>query len=150
RNFLLISADRGESWSEARLPKVIVSIHDLAFSSDGSIWLACREGLYRSTDAGENWERLLKLPVVNLASVYYDPESKRLLVTAINSTEVFSSEDDGRSWQHRDSGWLLRSITQNAGHLLASTAFDGVVIEKNTTESADAGTPGRQKMSSVH
>src|SRR5437868_3030997 len=150
RNFLLISADRGESWSEARLPKVIVSIHDLAFSSDGSIWLACREGLYRSTDAGENWERLLKLPVVNLASVYYDPESKRLLVTAINSTEVFSSEDDGRSWQHRDSGWLLRSITQNAGHLLASTAFDGVVIEKNTTESADAGTPGRQKMSSIH
>lgn len=148
-NFLLISTDRGETWSEAKLPKVIASIRDIAFSSDNSLWLACREGLYRSMDAGANWERLLKLPVVNLASVYYDADTKRVLVTAMNSTEVFSSDDDGQSWQHRDSGWLLRSITQNAGHLLASTAFDGIVIEKTRTESAEAGTSGRQNVSSV-
>ena len=149
RNSLLISPDQGESWSEAKLPKVIASIRDVAFSNDGSVWLACREGLYRSSDAGENWERLLKLPVVNLASVYYDADTKRMLVTAMNSTEVFSSDDDGQSWEHRDSGWLLRSITQNAGHLLASTAFDGVVIEKPATESAEAGGGERRTVSSV-
>jgi len=150
RNSLLTSTDRGENWSEAKLPKVIASIRDVAFSNDGSIWLACREGLYRSSDAGENWERLLNLPVVNLASVYYDAATQRMFVTAMNSTEVFSSDDDGRSWQHRDSGWLLRSITQNAGHLLASTAFDGVVIERPTTESAEAGNGERRTVSSVH
>lgn len=150
RNSVLTSPDRGESWSEAKLPKVIASIRDVAFSNDGSVWLACREGLYRSSDAGENWERLLKLPVVNLASVYYDADTKRMLVTAMNSTEVFSSDDDGQSWQHRDSGWLLRSITQNAGHLLASTAFDGVVIERPTTESAETGGSERRTVSSVH
>lgn len=149
RNFLLASKDRGDTWIEAKLPKVIVSIRDVAFANDGSIWLACREGLYRSVDAGENWERLVRLPVVNLASVLYDADNKRMLVTAMDSTEVFSSDDDGRNWQHRDSGWLLRSITQNAGHLLASTAFDGVVIEKTTTESADAGGSQRQTVSSV-
>jgi photosystem II stability/assembly factor-like uncharacterized protein len=149
RNFLLTSKDRGGTWGEARLPKIIASIRDVALSNDGSIWLACREGLYRSVDAGENWERLVRLPVVNLASVLYDAESKRILVTSMDSTEVFSSDDDGRNWQHRDSGWLLRSITQNAGHLLASTAFDGVVIEKTTTESADAGGGQPQTVSSV-
>ena len=149
RSFLLTSKDRGDTWSEAKLPKIIASIRDVAFASDGSIWLACREGLYRSSDAGENWERLVRLPVVNLASVLYDAENKRMLVTAMDSTEVFSSDDDGRNWQHRDSGWLLRSITQNAGHLLASTAFDGVVIEKTTTESADAGGGQRQTISTA-
>ena len=149
RNFLLSSPDRGETWREAKLPKVIASIRDVAFSGDGSIWLACREGLYRSKDDGENWERLLKLPVVDLASVFYDSESKRMLVTAMKSTEVFSSEDEGQSWQHRDSGWLLRSITNNGGRLLAFTAFDGVVIEKLATESAEAGTVQRQTVSSA-
>jgi len=149
RSFLLASKDQGNTWSEAKLPKVIASIRDAAFANDGSVWLACREGLYRSADGGENWERLVKLPVVNLASVFYDAGNKRMLVTAMHSTEVFSTEDDGRSWQHRDSGWLLRSITQNAGHLLASTAFDGVVIEKIATESADASGAQRQTVSSV-
>ena len=149
RGFLLTSSDHGETWSEAKLPKVIVSIRDIAFSRDNSLWLACREGLYRSTDAGGNWERLLKLPVVDLASVYYDAQTNRILVTAMNSTEVLFSDDDGKSWQHRESGWLLRSITQNAGRLLASTAFDGVVIEKSTTESAEAGTAQRQRVSAV-
>jgi len=149
RGFLLTSSDHGETWSEAKMPKVIASIRDIAFSRDNSLWLACREGLYRSTDGGGNWERLLKLPVVDLASVYYDAQTNRMLVTAMNSTEVFFSDDDGQSWRHRESCWLLRSITQNAGRWLASTAFDGVVIEKSTTESAEAGSAQGQRVSSV-
>jgi len=149
RGFLLTSSDHGETWSEAKLPKVIASIRDIAFSRDNNLWLACREGLYRSADAGTNWERLLKLPVVDLASVDYDAQTNRLLVTAMNSKEVFFSDDDGRSWQHRETGWLLRSITENAGRLLAATAFDGIVIEKSTAESAEAGTAQGQRVSSV-
>jgi hypothetical protein len=67
--------------------------------------------------------------VVNLASVFYDSTQHRLLVTALDSTEVFSSEDEGQSWRHRESGWLLRTITEDNGRLVASTAFDGVVVE---------------------
>jgi photosystem II stability/assembly factor-like uncharacterized protein len=151
RNFLLTSSDDdaqssskagcqflGCEWHEAKLPKIITSINDVAFGEDESIWLASREGLYRSKDQGETWQRLEKLPVVNLASVFHDSENRRMLVTAMNSTEVFSTQDDGQTWQRRDSGWLLRTITENAGRLLASTAFDGVVIEKPATESAEA------------
>ena len=114
------------------LPKIISSINDLAFGPDESIWLACREGLYISKDRGASWSRLPKLPVVNLASVFYDAENRRMLVTSLDSTEIFSSNDEGETWQHRDSGWLLRTINQDAGRLLASTAFDGVVIESTT------------------
>ena len=136
RNFLIVSVDGGEKWYEAKLPKIIASINDVALGPDDSIWLACREGLYRSGDGGDNWERLMKLPVVNLVSVFYDPNGKNMLVTAMESTEVFSSADGGASWHHRDSGWLLRTIAENGGKLVASTAFDGVVLEKPATESA--------------
>ena len=129
RNFLLLSSDNGEQWTDIALPGIISSINDLAFGSEESIWLACREGLYASKDHGASWERLLKLPVVNLASVFYDSENHRMLVTSIDSTEIFSSTDAGQTWQHHDSGWLLRTISQDAGRLLAATAFDGVVIE---------------------
>lgn len=150
RNFLLISSSSGSTdakssckllecaWSEATLPKVINSISDLALGSDNSLWLACREGLYRSTDLGKTWARLEKLPVVNLASVFYDSTQRRVLVTALNSTEVFSSDDDGQSWQHRDSGWLLRTIADDNGRLVASTAFDGVVVEASSPATAGA------------
>jgi photosystem II stability/assembly factor-like uncharacterized protein len=150
-NFLLISSDNGANWHEAKLPKIINSIRDLAFGPDESILLACREGLYRSNnkDGEESWERIEKLPVVNLASIFYDSDNRRLLVTAMNSTEVFSSADEGHTWQRQDSGWLLRTITQDAGHLVASTAFDGVVMEKGTAESAEAALAGSETRSSV-
>jgi photosystem II stability/assembly factor-like uncharacterized protein len=149
-NFLLVSPGRDSAdakstckllectWTEAMLPKVINSISDLAVGTDDSLWLACREGLYRSTDLGKTWTRLERLPVVNLASVFYDATQHRVLVTALNSTEVFSSDDDGKNWQHRDSGWLLRTITDDNGRLVASTAFDGVVVE--SASRATAGT----------
>lgn len=149
-NFLLVSSRNGSAdeksackllectWSEATLPKVINSIRDLAVGSDDSLWLACREGLYRSTDLGRTWNRLEKLPVVNLTSVFYDSTQHRVLVTALQSTEVFSSDDQGQSWQHRDSGWLLRTITDDNGRLVASTAFDGVVVESSSPTTAGA------------
>jgi photosystem II stability/assembly factor-like uncharacterized protein len=149
-NFLLISSGSGSgdakssckllecAWGEAALPKVISSISDLAIGSDNSLWLACREGLYRSSDLGKTWTRLEKLPVVNLASVFYDATQHRLLVTALNSTEVFSTDDEGQSWQHHDSGWLLRTITDDNGRLIASTAFDGVVVESGSSTTAGA------------
>jgi photosystem II stability/assembly factor-like uncharacterized protein len=142
RKFLLLSLDDRHSWYQAKLPEVITSINDLAFAPDDSIWIACREGLYRSADAGDNWERLLKLPVVDLASVFYDSENRRMLVTAMNSTEVFSSADDGHSWQRADTGWLLRSIEDDGGRLIGSTAFDGVVMERPAAGTAAAATAG--------
>lgn len=147
RNFVLASVDDGGKWYEASLPKVVTSINDLALGPDGTIWIACREGLYASHDGGDTWERLLRLPVVNLSSVSYQPESKRLLVTAMNSTEIFSSSDEGINWQHRDSGWLLRSLADDNGQLFASTAFDGVVVESQSQ--TVAGTESSARVGSV-
>jgi photosystem II stability/assembly factor-like uncharacterized protein len=139
-NYLVASVDGGHTWYDAKLPQVITSIRDIAIAPDDSLWIACREGLYRSSDGGDTWGRLERLPVVNLASIYYDQESRRMLVTAINSTEVFASADDGRTWQHNDTGWLLRHIRDDAGHLVASTAFDGIVVQ-SAVENTRAALP---------
>ncbi|HET9741819.1 MAG TPA: transcriptional regulator [Terriglobales bacterium] len=141
RNFVLVSHDNGENWSELKLPPIVTSIDDFTVAPDGSIWLACREGLYRSADQGSTWQRLERLPVVNLASVIYDAESKRMLVTSYNSTNVYSSADNGANWSAEDSGWLVRTLTEDAGRIVASTAFDGVVVKKPATESAQATAP---------
>ena len=79
---------------------------------------------------------------MNLVSVFYDSPQHRVLVTALNSTEVFSSDDEGKSWQHRESGWLLRTITDDNGRLIASTAFDGVVVESPTPAVAAGSAAG--------
>ncbi|MBV9072976.1 MAG: transcriptional regulator [Acidobacteria bacterium] len=142
RNYLLASVDDGDKWYEAKLPGVITSIRDFAITPDGGIWVASREGLYHSQDGGDTWERSLRLPVVDLASAFYDHESNRLFVTAMNSTEIFSSSDSGVTWQHEDSGWLLRSVLDDHGHLIASTAFDGVVISsENPTVASGSAAP---------
>jgi hypothetical protein len=60
----------------------------------------------------------------------------------MNSTEVFSTADDGHNWQRADTGWLLRTIEDDGGRLIGSTAFDGVVMERAAAATATTSTAG--------
>jgi photosystem II stability/assembly factor-like uncharacterized protein len=132
RNTIVASIDGGNSWYISKLPQIITSVVGLCSAPDNSIWFASREGAYRSADGGETWERITNLPVVDLASCNYDVENKRMLVTSMHSTEIFESQDNGRTWRHSDTGWLLRSLLDQPGRLIATTAFDGVVLQQSS------------------
>jgi photosystem II stability/assembly factor-like uncharacterized protein len=132
RNTIVASVDGGNSWYISKLPQIITSVVGLCSAPDNSIWFASREGAYRSADGGETWERITNLPVVDLASCNYDEENKRMLVTSMHSTEIFESQDNGRTWRHSDTGWLLRSLLDQPGRLIATTAFDGVVLQQSS------------------
>lgn len=149
RNNIVASVDGGRSWYAGKLPQTVTSIVGLCAAPDNSVWFASREGAYRSSDGGENWERVATLPVVDLASCRYDSEGNRMLVTGMRSTEIFESRDLGHTWRHYDTGWLVRSLLDDKARLVAATAFDGVVLQQASepelkTSAASAGSTEAQ------
>jgi photosystem II stability/assembly factor-like uncharacterized protein len=142
RKALYISTDGGNSWNAAKIPPVVASISDVAFDDHNNIFIAAREGAYRSEDGGLTWEHLKWLPVNHLASMVFDEENHRLIVTSTTSTELFESPDSGRTWKRLDTGWLLREVRSSRGRVLATTAFDGIVVQPETGGASARTTAG--------
>ena len=128
RKSLLISVDHGNSWADIGLPPSVSTISQILITPEGRLWVASSEGLYRSPNAGDSWEYLWTLPISNLAGITYDRETRRVLVTSNISTDLYSSAD-GRRWQRENVGWRIRHLQEVHGRLLATTPFDGVIIE---------------------
>lgn len=142
RRALFLSTDNGNSWQQVSLPAVVASITDVVFDDHNNLFLASREGAYRSQDGGASWEHLKWLPVDHLASILFDEDSHRLLVTSSTSTGMFESPDSGRTWKKVDTGFLLRGVRSWRGRMLATTAFDGVVVQPESSGPARAATAG--------
>jgi len=129
RKAVLVSADGGSSWTPSNLPREITSISSVTVDDQQVIFMAAREGAYRSEDGGLSWLRLKHLPVTNLSSIYYDKEGRRLLATAYHSSYVFESADSGQHWRRVEAGFPLRQALPVHGRIIAATAFDGVVMQ---------------------
>ncbi len=129
---ILISSDDGRNWQVAALPAQLVGIRNLALTPHGDIFVASREGAFRSTDSGKTWEHLLNgLPERELGSVSYDESTKVLLATTFSTGVIFQSDDGGRNWSHGwDVGVPLRLVKLVRGRLVAATHFDGVVAQE--------------------
>jgi len=141
RTTVLYSKDSGSTWQQAPLSSYVTSIHGVTFAPNGDILVASREGAFRSTDGGGNWEHIVNgLPDKNISSITYDASSKRLLATSSATGVVFESRDGGRVWRRGpDSGYPLRRISVVRGRFVAATPFDGVIVQpENESESAAA------------
>lgn len=128
RRNLLVSINDGESWLAPALADFISTVNAAAVDDTGTIWVATREGAFRSTDVGDSWQYVGGLPLSNIISLEYDAENHRLLAAGAASTSIFESSDGGRNWRRTDSGWVLRDLRAIHGKLVAATTFDGVVI----------------------
>jgi photosystem II stability/assembly factor-like uncharacterized protein len=135
RTAVLISVNGGESWLPAKSLYADFSINSVAVESSGNIWLAAREGIFRSTDMGDSWKRVY-LRLDNVRSLQFDEESQRILATGAASNSVYESLDNGRTWAPINSGWPLRGVSSAHGRLLGITPFDGVVIQPETSASS--------------
>jgi photosystem II stability/assembly factor-like uncharacterized protein len=129
RKAVVVSLDRGQSWKPVELPAEVSMVSNVAVAPASRLYIAAREGAYRSEDSGLSWERLTRLPVNQLASIYYDEETQRLLTTSETSTHMFHSADFGKTWKRADTGWILRRIRAARGRVLATTIFDGIVSQ---------------------
>lgn len=143
RKRLLISQDGGVNWYPAALPSFVTKIHGVTLDPGNTLWLATREGAFRSNDNGERWRHVLAgLPATNVVSITYDAEGRRLLATAASSHSLFESGDGGRSWRRAaEVGASLRAFHTGQGRVFASTAFDGILAQP-TAASLPQGAEG--------
>jgi len=142
RKALLLSLDGGERWYSPALPEDVTSIADVAVDAGSNVWFAAREGAFRSHDGGDTWERLKRLPINHLASLFYDGEANRVVVASRTSTELFETVDGGHTWRRADTGWLLRTVSGSHGRLLATTPFDGVIVQPDNHKGREQAVAG--------
>lgn len=135
RKRLLISQDGGVNWYPAALPSFVTKIHGVTLDPNNTLWLATREGAFRSSDNGDRWRHVLAgLPATNVVSITYDAEGKRLLATSASSRSLFESRDGGRNWgRTAEVGASLRAFHTGQGRVFASTAFDGILAQPPTS-----------------
>lgn len=138
RNMVAVSVSGGESWLPSRPLDPEFAINSVAVDNSGDIWLAARTGLFRSTDAGDSWKSVSSLRLANIQTVQFDDDNHRILVTSGSSTNVFESSDNGKTWSAIGAGWRLRNLRLARGRLVATTAFDGVVIQPEVTAGIEA------------
>jgi photosystem II stability/assembly factor-like uncharacterized protein len=128
-----VSVNGAESWLPLKAPDEDLYINAVAVDPNGDIWLAAREGVYRSTNVGDSWRRIYSLRLPNVVSIQFDEDRQRVLVTGASSTSVMESLDHGRTWSLINSGWPLRNVRSAHGRLLGTTPFDGVIIQPDTS-----------------
>jgi photosystem II stability/assembly factor-like uncharacterized protein len=128
-NMVVVSVNGGESWLPAKPLAPDFGINSIAVDNSGDIWLGARDGLFRSTDAGDSWKRVSSLRLANILTVQFDDENHRVLATSGRSTNIFESLDNGKTWGAINAGWRVRNLDLAHGRLLGTTAFDGVVIQ---------------------
>lgn len=146
RNAIVVSVNGGESWLTPRPLRPDFIINSVAVDSTGNIWLAAREGIFRSSDVGDSWKRITSLRLSNVVDIQFDHEDQRILATGAASMNVYESSNSGRTWSPINSGWLLRNVHSIHGRLLGTTPFDGVVIQPETsaTSTPNVGLAGNQ------
>ncbi len=138
RNVVAVSVNAGESWLTPKPLEPDFIINSVSVDSKGNIWLAAREGIFRSSDVGDSWKRITSLRLSNVMSVLLDEQDQRILATGAASMNVFESTDNGRNWSPINAGWMVRNVRQIGGRLVAITPFDGIVIQPETSRSTQA------------
>lgn len=64
------------------------------------MYVAMRDGLFKSTDAGENWKRIGN-DLKNLAAVTVSPRKLKEIYVATVDGVIFKSTDGGTTWRRQ-------------------------------------------------
>jgi photosystem II stability/assembly factor-like uncharacterized protein len=137
---VMISNDDGKTWTATGMPSFISRIYGVTFAPDRTLWIATREGAFRSNDGGKNWTHAMEgLPPNQVTGIMVDNAGGRLLATAVDSSTVWQSRDGGKSWSRTpDAGMFLRGAYNMQGRLFAATAYNGLMMLESQSETASA------------
>jgi photosystem II stability/assembly factor-like uncharacterized protein len=136
---LVLSTDAGLTWDPVGVPKMLTRIHHVAFSSDGTLWLGAREGVYFTRDKGKSWMWIKRLPFSDVDDVYFDSHLGEVLVSSQNSDFVYAINPQTMDWKWWRTGYRLSLIRAAGGRLVAASLYDGVLVEPRPEGAETAG-----------
>ena len=111
----------GDEWTSLRSGEV----GHMAIDRGGRIFLNHGYEMFRSSDGGENWERLRH--IMNSGAIMLaDPEDRQRIYTGIGNT-VDWSEDGGQTWEVEEADYFENPTFPSGVQKLASTFVDGSV-----------------------
>jgi photosystem II stability/assembly factor-like uncharacterized protein len=113
----------------------------------GTLWLGSEQGLYRSTDGADNWERIESpLNGMQIWSILLLPSQPDVVLVGTCPSRLFRSADDGKTWteppvdMRRDCPRIIhtRVTTLQADPVDPESVWAGVEID-GLYHSRDAG-----------
>jgi photosystem II stability/assembly factor-like uncharacterized protein len=137
-NGVLYSHDAGQNWWPLGIPTAVTRIYRATFSSDGTLWIGSREGVYFTRDKGKTWMWVHRLPLVDVSDLYYDAKQNKVLVSSRTSDFIYAIDASTLSWTWRRTGYKLFLVRSNGGRLLAASLDQGVLAEPEG-QSAQSG-----------
>ena len=101
---LFTTTDRGMSWQHWGWHYTKCFSVAIEPGSDGEVlYLACGNGVQKSTDSGKNWAILTGWKMTECLKVVIDPKETQTVYSA-TAYGIFKSSDGGKTWRERNRG----------------------------------------------
>ena len=127
---VVLSRDSGQTWMPMQIPTMLTRIHRVAFSTDGTLWLGAREGVYFTHDLGKTWLWIERMPFRDVDDLYYDAHLDKVLVSSRSSDQVYSIAPKTLNWKWAHTGYAIGLIRGAGEKMVAASMFDGVLVER--------------------
>jgi photosystem II stability/assembly factor-like uncharacterized protein len=128
------SSDAGQTWWPMGTPTAVTRIHRIAFSSDGTLWLGSREGVYFTRDKGKTWMWVHRLPLVDVSDLFYDVRQNVVLVSSHGSDLIYAIDVKTLDWKWHQTGFQLLLVRSAGDRLLAASVDDGVLVQREAVQ----------------
>ena len=136
------SMDAGTTWEACNSGQAIgpyaSDIQAIAIATDAEKTIYAgtwKEGLFRSKDDGDSWQRLSSAPSPDIRSLKVGTQNPKLVYAATSSFGVMKSTDGGDTWRRNDPAaidstfrfaWSIEIDESNDNILFAQTYRNGV------------------------
>ncbi len=135
------SDDSGRNWAIRVKGLPYTSVNMLASGIEGPLFGLTPNGLYISSDWGENWTHASEFGSISLAEIKANPmKPSEVFGVDDDLGRVHSSRDGGKSWSVLDLGpkrsQVLTVHVTAFGSLLAGTVSDGLYLVTSTDNAA--------------
>jgi photosystem II stability/assembly factor-like uncharacterized protein len=125
----VLSIDAGATWAPMQVPASLTRIHRIAFSSDGTLWLGGREGVYFTPDLGKKWLWLERMPFRDVDDLSYDPGLGKVLVSSRASDWIYSIDPKTLTWKWWETGYRNGLVRAAGKRMVVASLDDGVLVE---------------------
>jgi photosystem II stability/assembly factor-like uncharacterized protein len=126
---VVLSKDAGSTWMPMQIPSMLTRIHRVAFSSDGTLWLGAREGVYFTRDLGKTWMWVERLPFRDIDDLFFDTDLGKVLVSSRGSDWIYAIDPETLGWKWWQTGYRIDLVRAAGKRMVAASLYDGVLVE---------------------